>query len=286
MAEPDATVAQEQAVPALIVDKLLAFDAMELEFEECFQFVQEMHGERRFPVCSVADTVRYLHALWICERKDRLLSIPKTIERYEGRLCLELLRDWQETGEVADVVAFVRRKLDTLDFAYLTRQIETERRRDAASPIARRLAHGRLVLLNRGANLIHALEPLFILSEQAVWDQAREACAQLDHAPEQIAEQLQALETPLYSYVRHPALAQRNMVVMDRLGMRLTAGAAERPGERTWRVAAPTIPSGPYAEQRIAGYVALTAPWHNNPRDVRWVDHVDLATSSQAAPRH
>jgi hypothetical protein len=35
------------------------------------------------------------------------------------------------------------------------------------------------------------------------------------------------------------------------------------------------MPSGPYAEQVIAGYVALTAPQHNNPRGVRWMDRTE-----------
>jgi hypothetical protein len=262
--------------PPLVRDKLAAFDQMEPEFEGCFAYVQRMHGERRFPTCAVADSVRYLHALWVCERKDRLLSVPKTIERYEGRLCLELLRGWQETGEVVAVVAFLRRKLDTLDFTQLTRELEAERRQgvqDAESARARRLAHGRAVLLNRGVNLLHALDALFTLPPDAVRDQARAACASLGHAPAQIAEHLREMDTPLLAFVRHPALAQRNMVVMDRLGMRLAAEPENQPGKRTARVAAPTLPSGPYAEQVIAGYVALTAPRHNNPRDVRWVDH-------------
>lgn len=266
---------QHAAIPPLVRDKLVAFDRMETEFEGCFHYVQEMHGERRFPACSAADTVRYLHALWVCERKDRLLSVPKTIERYEGRLCLELLRDWQETGEVASVVGFLRRKLDTLDFAQLTHELEAERRRDAESALARRLTHGRIVLLNRGINLMHALEALVTTPEGALWGQARDACKQYGHAPAQLAEQLREFTTPLYAFVRHPALAQRNMLVMDRLGMRLTASLTNRPGERTARVAEPTMPSGPYAEQVIAGYVVLTAPQHNNPLDVRWVDRTE-----------
>ncbi len=56
-----------------------------------------MHG-RRFPAYPVMETVHYLHALWICECKDRLLSVYKNIERYEGCYCLELLRRWQEAG--------------------------------------------------------------------------------------------------------------------------------------------------------------------------------------------
>ena len=272
MDERMASGAGHAPVPPLIAAKLQAFDRLESEFEACFQYVQEMHGERRFPSCSVADTVRYLHALWVCECKDRLLSVPKTIERYEGAHCLELLRGWQETGEIAAVVRFVRRKLDTLDFALLTQQLETAQRRDAASPLARRLTHGRIVLFNRGVNLLHALDALFTTPERSLWDQAHDACKQYGHTPEELAAQTREMASPLFGYVRHPALAQRNMLVMDRLGMRLTAALTNRPGERTWRVAEPTMPSGPYAEQVIAGYVMLTAPRHNNPRDVRWLD--------------
>ena len=91
-----------------------------------------------FTSFPVASTVRYLHALWICECKDRLLSIYKNIERYEGTYCLGLLLRWQE-GEMADVVDFLHRKLDMLPFSDLTRQIQdamrtaTERKPGAPS---------------------------------------------------------------------------------------------------------------------------------------------------------
>src|SRR5712691_10892687 len=104
----------------IIRQKLTAFEQLQAEFEECFRYVQDVHGQKRFPTISVADSVHYLHALWICECKDRLLSIYKNIERYEGRYCLELLRLWQE-GDNTDVVAFLHRKLDMLPFADITR---------------------------------------------------------------------------------------------------------------------------------------------------------------------
>src|SRR5690242_15698501 len=110
----------------LAKQKLKAFDQLQTEFEASFLFIQQVHGQRRFSTFPVAETVHYLHALWICECKDRLLSIYKNIERYEGRYCLELLRRWQE-GESADVVAFLQRKLDGLPFAELTRQIQEAR---------------------------------------------------------------------------------------------------------------------------------------------------------------
>src|SRR5712691_2602765 len=105
----------------IIQQKLAAFEQLRAEFEECFHYVQDMHGQRRISTFTVADSVHYLHALWICECKDRLLSIYKNIRRYEGKYCLELLGVWQE-GDNTDVVAFLQRKLDMLPFADLTRQ--------------------------------------------------------------------------------------------------------------------------------------------------------------------
>jgi hypothetical protein len=37
-------------------------------------------------------------------------------------------------------------------------------------------------------------------------------------------------------------------------------------------VATRTMPEGPYAEQVIRGYVALTSPWQNNPIGRRFLD--------------
>src|SRR5438105_12133661 len=94
----------------LVNQKLQAFEQLQAEFEASFRFVQQVHGQQRFTSFPIADSVRYLHALWVCECKDRLLSIYKNITRYEGRYCLELLRFWQE-GDAAGVVAFLQRKL-------------------------------------------------------------------------------------------------------------------------------------------------------------------------------
>lgn len=124
-----------QATQNLVNQKLEAFERLLTEFEMSFQYVQDMHGQRRFPLLSVADSVHYLHALWICECKDRLLSIYKNITRYEGRYCLELLQRWQE-GETADVVAFLQRKLDTLPFSDLTYQIQQARQRGGMEGLA------------------------------------------------------------------------------------------------------------------------------------------------------
>src|SRR5581483_10416473 len=105
------------AIKDLVQQKLEAFESLQPEFEESFQFVQEVHGQKRFSSFPVAFSVRYLHALWICERKGRLLSVFQTIKEYEGKKCLALLRQWQEAENTADVIAFLQRKLDTMPFA-------------------------------------------------------------------------------------------------------------------------------------------------------------------------
>ncbi len=61
----------------LAEQKLAAFERLQPEFEASFRFVQEVHGQRRFATFPVAEMVHYLHALWICECKDRLLSVSK-----------------------------------------------------------------------------------------------------------------------------------------------------------------------------------------------------------------
>lgn len=47
----------------LIQQKLAAFEQLEPTFVDCFHFMQDVHGQKRFPTFSVADSVRYLHAL-------------------------------------------------------------------------------------------------------------------------------------------------------------------------------------------------------------------------------
>lgn len=148
----------------LIQQKLAAFEQLEPAFVDCFRFIQDVHGQQRFPTFSVADAVKYLHALWVCECKDRLLSIYKNIQRYEGQRCLELLALWQ-AGNSADVVAFLQQKLDTLPFANLTRQLYEAQQAGGDFGLARRLRHGRLTLLNRGMNLLHALDATSVLSQ-------------------------------------------------------------------------------------------------------------------------
>ncbi len=84
--------AREQAAQR----KSEAFEQLQPEFEASFRFVQDVHGQRRFSAFTVVEAVRYLHALWVCECKDRLLSVYRNIVRYEGQHCLRLLQRWQE----------------------------------------------------------------------------------------------------------------------------------------------------------------------------------------------
>jgi hypothetical protein len=272
-------MAEDMALPALIADKLAAFERLQAEFEASFQYIQEVQGQRRFPAFSVDASVRYLHALWVCECKDRLLSVPKTIERYEGRRCLELLRTWQ-AGETADVVAFLQRKLDTLPFADITRQLETLRQQSGVPHLVERLVRGRQILLNRGMNLLHALDPLFAMPPEQLLEEVRAACAHYGHQPDQIAEQLGELETARYAFVPHPALVRRNMLIMDQLGVRITVDAADQPGHRSWRVAEPTLPASSYAEQIISRYVDMTSPRHNNLTDYRFIYQPEAGPSA------
>lgn len=263
------------AINDLVQQKLEAFESLQPEFEESFQFVQEMHGQKRFSSFPVAFSVRYLHALWTCERKSRLLSVFQTIKEYEGKKCLALLRRWQEDENTADVVAFLQRKLDTMPFATLTRQIHEARSVHPDDGLARRLAHGRLVLLNRGINLMMALDAIFGLSEDELLRQVRAACEQYGHRPDQIALQLQEEDAPLYSYVPHQMLAQRNMLVMNQLGMNVIQKPADLPGHRSWRVLSATEALRPFAEHMVPGYLELTAPWHNNLQADRFVDRLE-----------
>jgi hypothetical protein len=259
------------ATQELVKQKLAAFEQLQPAFEQCFQFVQQVHGQQRFPTFPVASAVRYLHALWICECKDHLLSIYKNIERYEGTYCLQLLLRWQE-GETAGVVDFLQRKLDMMPFADLTRQIHEAKSHHKGDGLAQRLIDGRNILLNRGMNLMQAFDAIFALLEEQLIDEVRAACAQYDHRPEQIERQLAELHTDLYAYTPSQLLAQRNIEVMNKMGVQIVSKPSDQPGNRSWRVLAPSVPPGPFAEQVIEGYIELTAPEHNNPKDVRFVD--------------
>jgi hypothetical protein len=155
-----------------------------------------------------------------------------------------------------------------LPFADLTRQIQEV----SDEGLARRLIHGRLVLLNRGMNLMQALDAIFALSDEMLLREVREECVQLDHQPEQIVQQLAEMDTLLYAYVPHQVLAQLNMIVMNALGVNVATSSSDLPGHRSWRVVAPIEPLHPYAEHVVEGYQELVAPTHNNVRDARFVD--------------
>jgi hypothetical protein len=256
----------------LAKQKLEAFERLQPEFEASFRFVQDVHGQRRLAAFPVAETVHYLHALWVCECKDRLLSVYKNMVRYEGRSCLDLLHYWQE-GETAAVVAFLQRKLDGLPFADLTRQIQQATTvRHADDGLVRRLVHGRLVLLNRGMHLLQAVEAIFALSADDLMRVVQVACAHYGHHPNQIEQQLAEMEDPLFSYVPHQLLAQRNMLVMNTVGVHVMTLPTDLPGERSWNVVAPKGPLRPFAEHIIRGYLELVSPSHNNLMGHRFVD--------------
>jgi hypothetical protein len=242
--------------PELIAEKLVEFDRIRADLHVSFTFVQEVHGQRGFTAFPVAYTVRYLHALWICECKDMLLSVPRSTARYEGRRALELLRNWQ-AGETTDVVAFLEEKLELLPFLEITRGVQAALRgRDHA--LVQRLGHGRGVLLNRSRNLGQALEAIFEPSPKQLNHKVREASMQYGHTVEQCAAQLAEIQTPLYGYVRHPALARRNMLVMNMLGVSVADNDADRPGRRTAYVQIPILPHRPYAEHVIVGETTLS----------------------------
>lgn len=262
-------MAANSAIQELVRQKLDAFEQLTPAFVECFPFVQQVHGQRRFSTFPVAQTVFYLHSLWVCECKDRLLSIYKNIERYEGVYCLELMRRWQE-GMTADVVDFLNRKLDLLPLSDLTRQIHEARLAGADDGLVRRLMGGRGTLLNRGMNLMQMCDAIFALSEEQLLDEVRAACQQYGHQLEQIEQQVAQFDEPLYAHVTSQALAQRNMEVMNRMGVQVMSRPADQPGERSQRVLEPTKEPHSFAEQVIEGYVEMTAPWRNNAREVRF----------------
>jgi hypothetical protein len=245
--------------------KLEAFGRIEQDFIASFIFVQGVHGELRFASFPVEDTARYLHSLYICECKDRLLSIPQTIRRYDGERSLELMREWQE-GRSAGVVGFIHERLDDQPFAELTQEIEdTEHAGDG--PYTLRLLSGRTVLLNRLFTLAHALDAIFALKPAKLRSSVRAACKRLGHTPEQIERQIAEMHTDLHVYAPSPALARRNMVVMNSIGSRMTDADGERPGERTNRVLPGDPPIPPYAESLVPNArTQVSLRWH--PRRV------------------
>jgi hypothetical protein len=265
------TTKPAQNISSLVQLKIDAFERMKPEFEASFQFVQDVHGQKRFQAFSVSNVVRYLHALWICDCKGRLLSVSKTVKEYEGKRCLELLRLWQQE-DTAGVVDFLQHKLDMLPMAQITQQYAEAYHLQHDDGLAQRLAHGRLIMLNRGFNLMQALDAIFAISEDALLEEVRAACKQYGHLSEQITQQLEEMDSPLYAYVPNQALAQRNMLVMNELGINVAFRPSDLPGQRSWRVLPATEPLSPYAEHVVEGYQELTAPFHNNIKGERFVD--------------
>jgi hypothetical protein len=257
--------------PNIVQQKLAAFERLEAEFEQCFQFLEEVHGQKRFSVFPVEYTVRYLHALWVGECKTCLLSVARTVKGYEGRQCLELLQRWQEDGDTASIVDFLTRKLDTLPLAGISRQIQVMQRAHTNDNLVRRLVHGRMVMLNRGINLFWALDSIFALSEEELQHEVSLACERYGHRPEQIAQQLQELDSPLFAFVPHRVLAQRNMLVMNKVGVNVLSKPADHSDWRSWLRSTSTSGAilSPFAELVVRPYLDMTSPDHNNiKRDV------------------
>ncbi|MBF6592349.1 MAG: hypothetical protein IVW57_17700, partial [Ktedonobacterales bacterium] len=123
-----------------------------------------------------------------------------------------------------------------------------------------------------------------VLSPDPLIDAVRSACARHGHLPEKIREQWASLDTPLYAMLRHQALAQRNMLVMNALGVRVTDNGADRPGQRTERVALPTMPAGPYAQQIIIGAVEMTPPAHSTYRYIPAEEMRQVILNDSLAP--
>lgn len=270
-----------QTIQNVVNQKLAAFDQLQDEFESSFRYVQEVHGQKRFDAFPVEYIVRYLHALWVCECKERLLSIYKNIGRYEGRYCLELLRGWQG-GESADVVDFLQRKLDMMPFADITRQIQEAQKEGGDYGLEQRLLHGRLTLLNRGINLMRALAAMFALPAEQLMQEVQVACERYGHKPSQIDQLLADMDLPIYAYIPHQSLAERNMVVMNKLGANVMSKAVDQPGNRSWRVLESIEPLHPFAEHVILDYQPLFAPYYNNIRGVRFFDRPERSYTGTA----
>jgi hypothetical protein len=182
---------------------------------------------------------------------------------------LQALRAWQK-GDEATAIAFIERKLDGLNFAMLSRRLR-EARDAGDAALAERLAHGRTILLNRAYNLNAALDAIVAATPEEAARQVSEASARFGHTPDAIERQLADFKTPLYSYTPHPALARRNMQMMNRLGVRGADTDADRPGERTSNVEASNLPLAPYAQEVIVNEHTLSSMADNNPK------HLDLA---------
>jgi hypothetical protein len=253
------------AEPRLIAEKLAEFDRISAEVLANFPYVQDVHGQRRFPSFPIQATVHYLHALWICNCKDLLLSVPVSgrrrkgsndrFERFEGQYALELLRQWQ-LGRTADLVDFLELKLDYAPFGLLMRSIEAAVQQGDRA-LARRLAHGRTILLNRSHNLECALRGIFAHLPGRQLREVRVACALYGHTVEQCDEQLAMINSPRYAYVPHPALARRNIQFMNALGVKIADNTADRPGKRTASVQDSAMPQFAFADYVVVGVTTM-----------------------------
>lgn len=252
-----------RSLPAIIEQKLVAFDALADEFIACFSLVEAMHGQARFDGLTVEDAVNYLYACYICKCKDRLLSVPKTIRRYRGEEALALLGSWQ-AGDTTGVVAFLTERLDSQPFGQITQQLTEAEQQEVPTGVVERLEFGRHLMLNRAFNLLHLLDAIFALTNGVLLREVRSACAALGYHPEQVARALDAFDQPLYSFIRHPALMQRSMTVMNAVGLGTLHRPSELPGLRMWSQNVATEPPGPFAEFPIPAYCELTPPLHNN----------------------
>src|SRR6266480_298128 len=133
-----------------------------------------------------------------------------------------------------------------------------------------------LNLLNRSMNLMQVLDAIFALPEEDLRFEVRDACAIYGHTRSQIELQLAEMFDPLYSYVPTRLLAQRNMLVMNKLGVNVMTLPTDRPGERTWKVAPSTEPMPSFAMQTIEGYLEMVSPLHNNIKRERFVDRPEI----------
>jgi hypothetical protein len=259
------------STPELVKQKLTAFAGIQDEFERCFRFKQEVHGQKRFSTFPVEQIVFYLHALWLCECKDRLLSVYKNIRRYAGGHSLELLQAWQ-TGDNAGVVSFLLETLEIQSIADFTAQIDRVQQQGADQELMQRLEQGRQIQLHRGSNLMHALEAIAAQSPANLLTEVRRACELYGHTPARLEEQLAGMSAPIYAYRPHALLAQKNMTVMNHLDVDVLAHNAAEPRAQAWLLKSAEQPRAPFAEQVIPGYLEMLAPLFNNVRGVRFVD--------------
>jgi hypothetical protein len=272
---------QQTDTMELIQKKLAAFERIQGEFEQNFLFIGNVHGRQCFPATTVADIVHYLHARWIDECKTSLLSVAKTVKEYDGRYCLVLLKQWQQEGDMAAVIEFLYRKLETRTVVDVAREVQLVSRTPGQEAILRGMLNGRRLMINRGFNLLHFIDTLFGLAPADLAEEVHKACQQYHHLPTQIERQLAEMETPLYSYVPHQLLAQRNMLVMNRLLVDTAEQPGNLPDEHTEYVGNTQHAEvgderegleAPLAEGLIEGYRDMTSTDVNNVKQERFID--------------